>query len=569
MSDVSNRLSVGLVTGGGTGQEIAVVFRCALEHLSSIHEAPVDIVECPHRFGTFFSAIASGTAREIHRGHEHDCVLYLDFVRELARRRVPALFRTAMDAQTLYLARVRLGAVKVESFKTPDAGILVVRDCGQGFYTGSNDTQSQDVIRRTCEFRRDWTERVIDHALAIAAANFGGVECIDHVLAAYKFHLLDRRFADWVSEYGRRRGVSIGLFQPDTMNRNLLRDSYRGNVLIIGANEWVDIMHVALMNRYGTGTHETRAAHSTYLAEGVNGMMEYQTVHGSADDIAGRGVVNPQAALRAAAAIMERHGSCDGAMGRMEDSIERACQRGFNTPDQGGEHTTEEVTGAVLDVYGRRSTARVGWTRKIEAGQALLIIDMQNDMCAPGGCFDRLGLIDTSRMAELANRLETLLERVRPTGLDVLHAQTFVDVAALPANMEERIRRLGRGGYLREGDWGAAAYGPTPAATERVIVKRGYDPFLGTDLGERLKLAGAGCLVLVGVFADICIDAAARTAYQLGITPVVLTDGTLALERDLEGSLSFMERYYGARVISMEKWLADLQGPATGVGSDS
>lgn len=568
MSGASSGLVVGLATGGGTGPEIASVFRRASEHLSRVHEVPVEIIASPHRFSTFFSALESGSARDIQRGHERDCALYLDFVRGLARRRVPVLFRTAMDAQTLYLARERLGAVKVESFDTPDTRILLVRDCGQGFYTGDNNTDSDDVVRRTCEFRREWTERMIDYALDIAAVHFGATGHPDHVLAAYKFHLLDCRFAEWVSEHARRRGVSIGLFQPDTMNRNLLRGDYRGNVLLIGANEWVDIMHVELMSRYGAGTHETRAGHSTYLAEDVAGMMEYQTVHGSADDIAGRGIVNPQATLRATAAIMERHGSCRGAADRMEESIERAREQGFNTPDEGGGHTTDAVTGAVLDAYARKGA---GGNRrgKADAGQALLVVDMQNDMCARGGCFDRLGLIDVSRMAALAKHMEMLLERVRASGLEVLHAHTFADTSALPGNMAERIRQFGRGGYLQQGSWGAAAYGPAPAPREQVVAKRGYDPFLDTDLRERLERAGVGRLVLAGVFADICVDAAARTAYQLGITPVVLADGTLALERDLEDSLSFMERYYGARVVSTTEWLAGLHGSKAGVSTVS
>ncbi|MCA3749449.1 MAG: 3-isopropylmalate dehydrogenase [Rubrobacter sp.] len=74
----------------------------------------------------------------------------------------------------------------------------------------------------------------------------------------------------------------------------------------------------------------------------------FEPVHGSAPDIAGRGVANPYAAILSAA-MMFRHG-----LGRPEvaEAIERgvaaAVEAGHLTPDLGGSSSTEEATEAVV-----------------------------------------------------------------------------------------------------------------------------------------------------------------------------------------------------------------------------
>ena len=76
--------------------------------------------------------------------------------------------------------------------------------------------------------------------------------------------------------------------------------------------------------------------------------MEYQTVHGSADDLTVKGIVNPTATLKAAAAILEHHGLCKGIEFAMSRAIKSMAQQKFCTPDQGGTATTAAYVSAVL-----------------------------------------------------------------------------------------------------------------------------------------------------------------------------------------------------------------------------
>ena len=86
-------------------------------------------------------------------------------------------------------------------------------------------------------------------------------------------------------------------------------------------------------------------APSASLSDGGPGIFE--PVHGSAPDIAGRGIANPSAMLRSTALLLE-HG-----LGRAEEA--RALEAAIDvalaeapTPDLGGRATTSELGGAVL-----------------------------------------------------------------------------------------------------------------------------------------------------------------------------------------------------------------------------
>ena len=81
-------------------------------------------------------------------------------------------------------------------------------------------------------------------------------------------------------------------------------------------------------------------------APGEPGMFE--PVHGSAPDIAGRGIANPLA-MFLSAAMMLRHGfGFQDEATALESAVDRALEDGLRTHDLGGKATTAEATRAVL-----------------------------------------------------------------------------------------------------------------------------------------------------------------------------------------------------------------------------
>jgi len=72
----------------------------------------------------------------------------------------------------------------------------------------------------------------------------------------------------------------------------------------------------------------------------------FEPIHGSAFDIAGKGVANPVATFWTGAMMLEHLGEAPAAQ-RLMDAVERVCAAGILTADVGGSATTAEVTEAV------------------------------------------------------------------------------------------------------------------------------------------------------------------------------------------------------------------------------
>jgi 3-isopropylmalate dehydrogenase len=75
----------------------------------------------------------------------------------------------------------------------------------------------------------------------------------------------------------------------------------------------------------------------------------FEPVHGSAPDIAGRGIANPLAMFLSAALLL-RHGlALEREAAAVESAVQRALDGGLRTADLGGLHGTAQATRAVLD----------------------------------------------------------------------------------------------------------------------------------------------------------------------------------------------------------------------------
>jgi tartrate dehydrogenase/decarboxylase/D-malate dehydrogenase len=73
----------------------------------------------------------------------------------------------------------------------------------------------------------------------------------------------------------------------------------------------------------------------------------FEPIHGSAFDIAGKGIANPVATFWTAAQMLEHLGETAAAE-RLMLAVDSVCAAGIMTPDVGGTATTQEVTDAVI-----------------------------------------------------------------------------------------------------------------------------------------------------------------------------------------------------------------------------
>ncbi|MBI4482773.1 MAG: isocitrate/isopropylmalate dehydrogenase family protein [Acidobacteria bacterium] len=78
-----------------------------------------------------------------------------------------------------------------------------------------------------------------------------------------------------------------------------------------------------------------------------DGIAVFETVHGSAPDIAGQGIANPIACILCAAMMLKHLGE-EEAHGRIRDAVGKVLTEGrVRTPDLGGQATTREVAEAI------------------------------------------------------------------------------------------------------------------------------------------------------------------------------------------------------------------------------
>jgi tartrate dehydrogenase/decarboxylase/D-malate dehydrogenase len=72
----------------------------------------------------------------------------------------------------------------------------------------------------------------------------------------------------------------------------------------------------------------------------------FEPIHGSAFDIAGKGIANPVATFWTAAQMLEHLGESAASL-RLMNAVESVTREGVQTPDVGGTATTQEVADAV------------------------------------------------------------------------------------------------------------------------------------------------------------------------------------------------------------------------------
>jgi tartrate dehydrogenase/decarboxylase/D-malate dehydrogenase len=87
-------------------------------------------------------------------------------------------------------------------------------------------------------------------------------------------------------------------------------------------------------------------AASASLAPGSDTPGVFEPVHGSAPDIAGRGIANPLGAIWSASLMLDHLGEPEAAK-RLLDAVESVCRDGILTRDLGGDASTSEVGDAV------------------------------------------------------------------------------------------------------------------------------------------------------------------------------------------------------------------------------
>jgi nicotinamidase-related amidase len=185
----------------------------------------------------------------------------------------------------------------------------------------------------------------------------------------------------------------------------------------------------------------------------------------------------------------------------------------------------------------------------IGSDTALVVIDIQN-------FYFEGGLLPLTRPVEAAEQAKRLLDAFRAKHLTVIHVQHVPQKVAIgadgvPVDPQYRIRPI-----------------VAPAPGEKVVTKRYANSFRETDLLDYLRAKGIKKLVIAGMQTQMCVEAAARAAADLGFDVTVVHDACATHPLEFGGhtaaaidvhttALATIANGYG-RVVSTDELLKEM-----------
>jgi ureidoacrylate peracid hydrolase len=188
------------------------------------------------------------------------------------------------------------------------------------------------------------------------------------------------------------------------------------------------------------------------------------------------------------------------------------------------------------------------------AHAALIVVDMQNDFCAPGGMMDKEGA-DVSAVQAMAKRLPDLIDAARGAGALVVFIRNVYSTEAnaylSDVYLEQAARRRGGSYTVREvcgpDSWEGDFYeGIRPLPSEPIVTKHRYGAFHNTDLETILRVHGVRTVVLTGVATNVCVETTAREAFMRDFYVVFTADGTACYSDEThEATLRTIDKYFG------------------------
>jgi tartrate dehydrogenase/decarboxylase/D-malate dehydrogenase len=343
--------TIAVIAGDGVGQEVVPQARRVLERIAQKHQVAFAFQDFDWGAEHYFRWGRMMPAGAIDLLQSCDAILlgavgHPDIPDHLTLNGLLLPIRRAFDQ----FANVRPAylypgvASPLAKPKGGEIDFVVVRENTEGEYAQVGGFvyhhQPEEIAIQTSVFTRRGVERIVRFAfeLAIARNKKKRVTSITKSNAqGFSMVLWDRTFREVAAQF------------PDVETESLLVDAAAMNFVrrpesfdvVVGSNLFCDILSdlsAAIIGSMGLAASALRRFPSMF-----------EPVHGSAPDIAGKGVVNPLATILSAAMMLD-HLQIGDAAREVEAAVAAVLAEGrARTPDLGGSSTTEAVTDAVLE----------------------------------------------------------------------------------------------------------------------------------------------------------------------------------------------------------------------------
>ncbi len=240
--------------------------------------------------------------------------------------------------QGLLRLRAELGVyANLRPARAGDVDLLIVRELVGGLYYGARGVRDDGTVFDTCEYHPSQVERIARRGFELARSRRGRLTSVDKANVLETSRMWRRVVRGLATDY---QDVAVEDMLVDNAAMQLAASPGQFDV-IVTENMFGDILSdLAAAVTGGLGL-----APSASLGDAGPGLFE--PVHGSAPDIAGRGIANPAAMLRSVALLLEHAAGRADAAAAVEAAVDHAIAAA-PTPDLAGAATTEEFTEAVV-----------------------------------------------------------------------------------------------------------------------------------------------------------------------------------------------------------------------------
>ena len=229
-----------------------------------------------------------------------------------------------------------------------DIDFMVVRENNEGEYSEIggrlySGTDAEMVIQESV-FTRQGVDRVLRYAFELAQTRKA-----KHLTSATKSNGIIHTMPYWDERF-----TAIGAEYPDVRTDQYHIDILTANFVL--HPDWFDV--VVGSNLFGDILSDLGPAVAGTIgvapSANINPTREFpsmfEPVHGSAPDIAGKGIANPIGQIWSGAMMLEHLGHPDAAF-MIEQAIETVLQEpGLRTADLGGKATTAELGKAIAEI---------------------------------------------------------------------------------------------------------------------------------------------------------------------------------------------------------------------------
>lgn len=315
-------MKIAVAPGDGIGTEVVPPARRILE----LFLPGAEFIDVEVGYGRWERTGSACTGDEISLMKESDAILF------------GAVTTPPDPGYTSVLLRIRkeldlyanLRPVKGEGFD-----IMIVRENTEGLYSGLEETGSERSTTLRVVTKKG-SERIARVACRLAKER-EGMLVIGNKANVLKSDVL---FRDTCLAVSAEEGVTATAAYIDSLTLDVLVHPERYDV-VVTTNIFGDILSDAC----GVLTGGLGTLPSANIGDD-RGLFE--PVHGSAPDIAGKGIANPVAAIHSAAMLLSYLGLAEEA-DAVSEAVDSVLSAGIRTPDLGGNSSTEEVGSAIYN----------------------------------------------------------------------------------------------------------------------------------------------------------------------------------------------------------------------------